>query len=108
MHHQHPPPLTYARRVQVGALDGLYIGSDTLTGDYATVLYRLQLLGFNAIRLPFSFQVLFNQQPTSFTRPCTTTSLADIQENITPPGVSVPSGAKLPALVRRVLCMLRV
>ena len=43
--------------VQIGMLDGLYIGSDTLTGDYATVLYRIQLLGFNAIRIPFSFQV---------------------------------------------------
>ena len=38
-------------------LDGLYIGTDSLTGDYATVLQRIQLLGFNAVRLPFSFQV---------------------------------------------------
>ena len=37
-------------------LDGLYIGDESLTGDYATVLYRIQLLGFNAIRIPFSFQ----------------------------------------------------
>ena len=44
------------RSVQIGMLDGLYIGTDTLTGDYATVLYRIQLLGFNAIRIPFSFQ----------------------------------------------------
>ena len=36
-------------------LDGLYF-PQTITGDYAAVLYRLQLLGFNAIRLPFSFQ----------------------------------------------------
>lgn len=84
----------------MGALDGLYIGSDTMTGDYATVLYRLQLLGFNAIRLPFSFQVLFNQQTTSYTRACTTTSPDDIQNNVTPPGVNVPAGASLPKLVR--------
>ena len=81
-------------------LDGLYIGSDTLTGDYATVLYRIQLLGFNAIRIPFSFQVLFNQETTSYTRPCTTSSKSDIQDNVTPPGVSVPGGASLPPLVR--------
>ena len=41
--------------VQATMLDGLYF-SQTLTGDYAAVLYRLQLLGFNAVRLPFSFQ----------------------------------------------------
>ena len=43
--------------VQATMLDGLFEGSATITGDYAAVLYRLQLLGFNAIRVPFSFQV---------------------------------------------------
>ena len=38
-------------------VDGLYVGDSTLTGDFATVAYRIQLLGFNAIRLPFSFLV---------------------------------------------------
>jgi hypothetical protein len=42
---------------QATLVDGLYAGSDTLTGDVATVAYRIQLLGFNAIRLPFSFVV---------------------------------------------------
>lgn len=38
-------------------VDGLYAGDSTLTVDFATVAYRIQLLGFNAIRLPFSFLV---------------------------------------------------
>jgi len=42
---------------QATLVDGLYAGTDTLTGDLATVAYRIQLLGFNAIRLPFSFVV---------------------------------------------------
>ena len=37
---------------------GLWAGSTSLTADFATVIWRMQLLGFNTIRLPFSFQVL--------------------------------------------------
>ena len=46
-------------------------------------------------------QVLFNAQPPSYTRSCSTSSPSDIQENVTPPGVSVPGGATPPRLVRR-------
>ena len=37
-------------------VDGLFY-DDTLRGDLATVTYRIQLLGFNAVRIPFSFLV---------------------------------------------------
>ena len=37
-------------------VDGFFY-DETLRGDFATVAYRIQLLGFNAIRLPFSFLV---------------------------------------------------
>ena len=36
---------------------GLWAGDTSLTQDFATVVWRLKLLGFNAVRLPFSFQV---------------------------------------------------
>ena len=45
-------------------------GSDALTMDFATVVHRLQLLGFNAVRLPFSFQNLYDEQPQSQIRNC--------------------------------------
>ena len=32
---------------------GLWGGAHTQVGDFATVVYRAQLLGFNAVRLPF-------------------------------------------------------
>lgn len=32
---------------------GLWAGAHTQVGDFATVVYRAQLLGFNAVRLPF-------------------------------------------------------
>ena len=38
-------------------VDGLWAGSDSSTLDVATILLRMKALGFNAIRLPFSFKV---------------------------------------------------
>lgn len=35
---------------------GLWGDDTALTKDFGTVLYRIGLLGFNLIRLPFSFQ----------------------------------------------------
>lgn len=46
------------------------IGSDSQTLDFATIVYRLQLLGFNAVRLPFSFSDLYDKQPASQQRNC--------------------------------------
>ena len=49
----------------------IYIaGTDSLTLDFATIVYRLQLLGFNAVRLPFSFSDLYDKQPLSQQRNC--------------------------------------
>jgi hypothetical protein len=40
-------------------VDGLDAGNSTwIAADFATVVYRLKLLGFNAVRLPFSFNDL--------------------------------------------------
>lgn len=38
--------------------------------DFATIVYRLQLLGFNAVRLPFSFSDLYDKAPESQVRNC--------------------------------------
>src|SRR5687768_13330852 len=46
--------------------DGLWAGPDGLSLDFATVVYRMQLLGFNAIRLPFSFKDLYNLTPRDY------------------------------------------
>lgn len=32
-------------------------------GDFATIAFTLRLLGFNAVRLPFKFNDLFNLEP---------------------------------------------
>ena len=42
-----------------GMVDGLWAGSDSTSLDFATVAYRMQLLGFNAVsQLTFDFQSL--------------------------------------------------
>ena len=38
-------------------VDGLWQGPTALTLDYVNVVRRIKLLGFNAVRLPFSMQV---------------------------------------------------
>lgn len=40
------------------APDGIWYGSTALSRDVATIVRRMQLLGFNAVRLPFSFSDL--------------------------------------------------
>ena len=35
---------------------GLWVGPSASTQDFLTVMYRIQALGFNAVRLPMSFQ----------------------------------------------------
>lgn len=38
-------------------IHGLWVGPNAVTQDFLTVMYRMQCLGFNAVRLPMSFQV---------------------------------------------------
>ena len=44
-------------------LEGLWVEGSALQRDLAVITQRIRLLGFNAIRLPFSFQDLFNLAP---------------------------------------------
>ncbi|KAL3142124.1 hypothetical protein ABBQ32_004742 [Trebouxia sp. C0010 RCD-2024] len=78
-------------------LDGLWAGSDQLTLDFATIVYRLQLLGFNAVRLPFSFQNIYNASPKSQTQSCSAVTTQAILSSVTHPGKSgVSSSQQVP------------
>ncbi|KAK9787370.1 hypothetical protein WJX73_004527 [Symbiochloris irregularis] len=79
--------------------DGLYAGSTDLSKDYGDVIYRIQLLGFNCLRIPFSFTDLFTLQPTNFEGACQATTTQELKENLTPPGVTVPDTVPLPAQI---------
>lgn len=60
----------------------------------------LQLLGFNCLRLPFSFQNLLELRPTNITKPCFTNSTAEIRLSVTPPDEDVSVSIPLPVQVR--------
>ncbi len=47
----------------VTMLEGMWASGGPLANDLATITQRIRLLGFNAIRLPFSFADLFNLSP---------------------------------------------
>ena len=55
-------------------VDGLWSGSGPLASDFATVVYRMQLLGINAVRLPFSFKDLYKLSPRNLTKSCQLTN----------------------------------
>ena len=44
--------------------DGLWAGSNSLTQDFANIVLRIKALGFNAVRLPFSFKVSTSAKST--------------------------------------------
>ena len=53
-------------------VDGLDVeANSTWEGsDFATIVYQLKLLGFNAVRLPFQFEDLFQLSTIDYTRTC--------------------------------------
>ena len=69
-------------------MDGLW-GGPALGSDFATAVWRQKLLGFNAVRLPFSFAE-FSKTPRSFTENCTLPSAADVAASVTPSGATAP------------------
>lgn len=80
-------------------VDGLWGGPNSIAFDFATVVYRMELLGFNAIRLPFSFQDLFNLAPKNYAQGCTIATQSQIQASVTNPSVPVPAGDTIPPMV---------
>ena len=66
-------------------VDGLWAGDSSLTKDYSTQIYRMQLLGFNAVRLPFSFKDFSLPGRTDYNW-CRAASIEEIKTSVTPPG----------------------
>ncbi|MBP9743317.1 MAG: cellulase family glycosylhydrolase, partial [Burkholderiales bacterium] len=79
-------------------LNGMW-NYDGLSGDFETTVRRLKALGFNAVRLPFSFANLNANIQSSYNRnglaPATT---AQLTTNLTNPNYSA-AGKTLPALI---------
>lgn len=77
-------------------VDGLW-GNDPIKSDFATVVQRQKALGFNAVRLPFSFVDLAISPARSFTFDCPTMpSALELGSSVTPPGYTATPIADLP------------
>lgn len=78
-------------------LDGLWLGDSSITLDFATIVYRLQLLGFNSVRLPMSFQNLYGgTPPRSYTQSCNTDTQQTVVSSTTDPSVNAPPSSSAP------------
>ena len=76
--------------------DGLWGGGDTaLTRHAHTVVWRLSLLGFNAVRVPFSFTAL-NATARDVTCTCANVTAEEVAASVTPPGRAPPLGGPPP------------
>ena len=80
----------------ISFFDGLWQGPTSLTLDFATIFYRLRLLGINTVRIVFSFDNIFKGKPTNLARnSCSFAQQSDIQKSVTDPQVSI-SGRSIP------------
>eukprot|EP00890_Picochlorum_soloecismus_P002423 jgi/Picsp_1/3181/NSC_06021-R1_cellulase len=72
--------------------DGLW-GGPNLATDFATVVWRMKLLGFNAVRVPFSFKD-FKKPPRSFlVQNCGPPTPDEVAASVTPAGTKPPRPA---------------
>lgn len=85
-------------------LDALW-GNSTPAGpqpaavaDFATNLYELQLLGFNAVRLPWKALDLFTLPTASVQYACSSSAQADIVARVTDPNVTTSATPPQPLL----------
>lgn len=80
------------------SVDGLWNGRLSSATDFNTIIYKIHLLGFNAVRLPFAFNDL--RLPTlKKTIPCKPQSASEIQKlTIDPFQKSINKKAPLPIM----------
>lgn len=65
-------------------VDGLWIGGSSVASDFFSIVYRIKLLGFNSVRLPFTFNDL-DMRPVDKRIPCRVMSAGAIVNSTLPP-----------------------
>ena len=80
-----------------GGFDGLPWGQDPIANDFLRTVHRQKLLGFNAVRIPFSFAEL-QKEPPSFEYNCTDVSDEDLVRATLPPTAKDADIAKAPKM----------
>lgn len=72
--------------VGMGMVDGLWAGGSVAATDFALIVYQLRLLGYNAVRLPFTWKDL-DMAPRSFTKDCSAVSVDFLKRRLISPHV---------------------
>ena len=68
-------------------LSDLYAGSDSMTKDFRTVVWRIKSLGFNAVRIGFNFDTLYQSgYDKPYNMNCAKASPGALVASVTPPG----------------------
>uniref|UniRef100_A0A383W3T8 Glycoside hydrolase family 5 domain-containing protein n=1 Tax=Tetradesmus obliquus TaxID=3088 RepID=A0A383W3T8_TETOB len=86
-------------KTMVDGLDGENTISHTWqSGDFATIVYQLRLLGFNAVRLPFLFNDLLARKPQDYSKPCPEQppTAQELAARTTNPALPTPPNAPIP------------
>ena len=78
--------------------DGLLNSDSSFSQDFQTQVQRILSLGFNMVKIPFSFSDLSGLQPKDFVINCTLPTTAQLQGSVTNPNVTSPPGRSIPAL----------
>jgi len=80
--------------------DGLWAGRSALTRDFEVVAWRVRLLGFNAVRVPFAFPDLEAPPANISSAPCEATTVEAVVASVARPGWGgLPAGVVVPPLV---------
>lgn len=67
-------------------LDGLWIGGSSMATDFNTIVWRLKIQGFNAIRLPFTFDDVLLMKPADKRIRCSiVASSKEVHKSCVPP-----------------------
>jgi aryl-phospho-beta-D-glucosidase BglC (GH1 family) len=72
--------------VGMGMVDGLWAGGTAAATDFALITYQLRLLGYNAVRLPFTWKDL-NMDPRSFDKDCSPVTVEWLRRRLISPHV---------------------
>ncbi|GBF93230.1 glycoside hydrolase [Raphidocelis subcapitata] len=72
--------------VGMGMVDGLWVGGHEGATDFALIAYQLRLLGYNAVRLPFTWRDL-TMAPKDLVKECTPLSPDQLKRRLISPNV---------------------
>ena len=78
--------------------DGLLNSGSSFSQDFQVQVQRILALGFNMVKIPFSFNDLASLQPESFLLNCTLPTTAQVQASVTEPNVTIPPFRSVPIL----------